>query len=242
MKFSVRIAGINILVQSKYERIYRDCSDYLVDEHQQYDIEIVTDEAMIRKELERIQKTDKDFHSLRVAEGLLIHRLIAEALPDYNAFLMHGASIAVNDRAFIFSARSGTGKTTHIRKWLENLDNSFVVNGDKTVVLLKNNEVFACGTPWCGKEGLGSNVQIPLKSIVMMERSECNSIEPLSFKTVFPSLFEQTFQPTDPRLVKKTLELMSQMERLVSFHKFYFNNYREDSFQVSYSALLNSET
>ncbi len=242
MKFSVRIADINILVQSKYERIFRDCNDYLVDEQRKYDIKIVTDEAVIRKELERIQKSDKDFHSLKAAEGLLIHRLIAEALPDYNAFLMHGASVAVNDRAYLFSAKSGTGKTTHICKWLENIDDSFVVNGDKTVILLKDNEVFACGTPWCGKEKLGRNAMIPLKSIIMMERSDRNSIEPVSFKTVFPLVLEQTFQPADSRKMRKTLDLMLQVGHLVSFHKFYFDNYQEDSFQVSYSALLNSET
>ncbi len=242
MKFSVRIADINILIQSKYERVYRECRDYIIDQTDKTDIEIIIDEEMISKELEQIQKTNKNVHSFKIAEELLVHRLIAEALPDHNAFLMHGASVAVNDRAYLFSAKSGTGKTTHIRKWLKQLDNSFVVNGDKTVILLKDNEVFACGTPWCGKEKLGRNAVIPLKSIIMMERSDRNSIEPASFKSLFPSLLEQTFQPADPLKMRKTLDLMSQMGSLVSFHKFYFNNFREDSFPVSYSALSNNET
>ncbi len=241
MRFSVRIADINILIQSIYESVYRDCRDYLIDEPQRHDIEIIIDEEMISKELEQIRKKDKDFQSLKVAEGLLVHRLIAEALPDYNAFLMHGASVAVNNRAFLFSAKSGTGKTTHIRKWLENIDDSFVVNGDKTVILLKDNEVFACGTPWCGKERLGRNALIPLKSIIMMERSDRNHVEQVSFKTVFPSLLEQTFQLAEPRKMRKILDLMSQMGQLVSFHKFYFDNYREDSFEVAYNALVKGQ-
>lgn len=242
MEFLVRIAEINILIHSKYERVYRDCRDYIIKEPQGHDLEIVIDEGMLSKELEQIQQSDINFHSLKAAESLLVHRLIAEALPDYNAFLMHGASVAVNDSAYLFSAKSGTGKTTHVRRWLKGLDNAFVVNGDKTVILMRENEAFACGTPWCGKEKFGRNVLVPLKSIIMMERSDRNYMEKVSFKTVFPSLLEQTFLSSDARKMKKTLNLMSQMGHLVSFYKFYFNNYREDSFQVAYSALSDSGT
>ena len=237
MIFSIRIADISIQIQSKYDGVYYTCKEYLADDHQRPDIQIGIDDNMLMDELRRIQQYNIGFHSLKATESLLVHRLIAESLPDYNAFLLHGATVAVDNKAYLFTAKSGTGKTTHIYKWLENVDNSYVVNGDKTVLVLRNNIVYACGTPWCGKENLGTNVMVPLKKIVIMERSDQNHVEPMTFRDIFPSLLEQTFQPTDPLIMKKTLNLMSQVGKIVSFHKYYFNNFRDDAFQVSFSAI-----
>ena len=237
MKFSIRIAGVIIRIQSKYTSVYYTCKDYLTDDNQKPDIEIVVAEKMIADELEKIQQYNKDFHSLKSAEGLLVHRLIVESLPEHNAFLVHGATVAVKNKAYLFSAQSGTGKSTHIKKWLDNIEDSFVVNGDKTVIALKDGIAYACGTPWCGKEKLETNAMVPLKAIVMMERSDHNRVDPMPFGSIFPVLLEQTFQPSDPLKMKKTLGLMSQLGHLVSFYKFYFDNYKDDALQVSFDAL-----
>ena len=74
------------------------------------------------------------------------------------------------------------------------------MNGDKTVILLKENRVFACGTPWCGKENYGRNAVVPLKSIIMMERSEENRLERVSGIQAFPRVLEAVYYPEKEEL------------------------------------------
>lgn len=236
MDFNIRIAGKNILVHSVYSYVYNECSGFL-EESSEPDFKVCIDEKQITAELERIKRFDSNFHGLKNAENILIQRIIAEKMIDYNTILMHGAVIAVDNRSYMFVAPSGTGKTTHIRKWLKNIKGSFVVNGDKPLVLLQNNTAYACGTPWNGKERMGNNSIVSLKGIVFLERSENNYIEKVPFKTIFPSLLEQTYQPDEVSRMKKRLELLLKLKECVSFYRFHINNFKDDAFSVSYTEL-----
>lgn len=236
MDFTIRIANQNILVHSVYENVFKTCKSYLVDNAIKPDIEIRIDESMISDEGERNSETNCSLGP-KTIEVMLVHRLIAEALLDKNTFLIHGAVIAIHDRSFMFTGRSGTGKTTHIEKWLDNSEDAFVVNGDKPMIILNENGAFACGTPWCGKEGYETNVIVPLRSIVFMERSYKNYMEALPFKQAFPLLLDQTYQPAETERIKKTIKLLFELKDHVSFFRFYFDNYKKDSFQVSFDAL-----
>jgi len=241
MDFKIRIADINIGIHSLHSNIYNVCKDYLINDKEISDIEIITDDDKIIMESERALQYYADLPGVGSLENMLVHRTIAEELPTYNAFLMHGAVIAVDNYSYMFVARSGTGKTTHIKKWLYNIKNSFVVNGDKPIVLINDCGTFACGTPWCGKERYGTNISLPLRSIVFMERNEKNSIEQVSFKQILPLLLEQVYHPHNAEQMRKTINLLKHLKNDVSFYKFYFNNFAEDAFNVSYDALVNNK-
>lgn len=241
MDFTIRIANINILIHSIYPGIYNTCKDYLVDDHVKPDFILSTDDQMIFDEFEQIQSSGQQIVRLSAAENLLIHKKVAELLIERDIILMHGAVIAVNDSSFMFSGHSGIGKTTHIKKWLQNLNDSFVVNGDKPFIIIDQQSASACGAPWCGKECLGTNAIVPLRSIVFMERSETNYLEKASFKSIFLELLEQTYLPSDAVLMKKTLALLNKLKDCVSFYKFYFNNYKEDAFRTSFDELTKQE-
>ena len=241
MDFIIRIANTNILIHSVYTSVYKVCKDYLIDENMQPDVELFSSDEMIYFELDQIQKAGQPVSSLSGIESLLVYRMIAESLLDRDILLMHGAVIATGDTSYMFAGRSGTGKTTHIQKWIENDDSSYIVNGDKPLVIINHHGAFACGTPWCGKEGFGKNTVVPLRSIVFMERNPMNSIEEASFKDVFINLLEQTYQPTDAGKMKKTLELLKMLKNQVSFYRFYFNNYKQDAFHTSFDTLTNQK-
>lgn len=237
MDFTVRIADRIILIHSLYSNIYSTCKDYLVDTIEKPDIEIRTNETMISKEAERIFRRDGDTPGIKTVEGMLIHRLIAEDMLEYNTFLMHGAVISTGGKAYIFSGKSGTGKTTHVQKWLENISNAFIVNGDKPLIKLTNDGAYACGTPWSGKEHYGKNIIVPLKSIVFMERSDKNYMDQESINQVFPSLLQQSYQPENADKMRKTLALLMRLKDNVEFYRFYFDNFKDDCFRVAYDAL-----
>ena len=239
MDFTIRLANKNILIHSVYSSIYNLCKDYLSTDVTKPDFEIHSDDNQVTVEYERIREIDESITSLQSAERLLIQRKIAESLINFDTLLMHGAVIAVDNNAHMFTARSGTGKTTQIKKWLANIEGSVVVNGDKPFVILNENGVFACGTPWCGKENMGNNLIVPLRSIVLMQRSNENRIEKASIRNVFPSLIEQTYQPMDVDLQRKTLALLTRLNKQVDLYTFYFDHYKKDSFKVPYEALTN---
>ena len=81
---------------------------------------------------------------------------ICDRMPFYDMFLMHAAVVAVDGVAYIFTAPSGTGKTTHTMLWKKHFgDRAVIVNGDKPLIRLQGGKVYVCSTPWKGKEELG---------------------------------------------------------------------------------------
>ena len=144
----------------------------------------------------------------------------------------------------MFTAPSGVGKTTHILKWLDHCPDAFVVNGDKPFILVPpdKGQPLVFGSPWSGKENMYTNTTVPLKSIILMERSEDNHIEQISFAEAFPSLFQQVYRPDEPEKMQMTLHLLQALTPSVSFWRFQCNNFKEECFQVAYSALHGSSS
>lgn len=239
MDFTVRIANTNIRIHSIYSGIYNMCKEYLICDDEKIDIEITTDTPMIEAEIMQSEKKSGLIYSSKAAEELLVQRMLTEALLTRNTLLMHGAVVAIDNAAYMFTGHSGTGKTTHIRKWLEIVENAYVVNGDKPFVIINEKGAFVCGSPWCGKECMGSNTIVPLRSIVFMKRNDVNCIQSVEFKEILPLLLEQTYYTTDAVKMKKTLQLLLKLKEYVSFYSFRFNNHKEDAFSTSYNVLTN---
>ena len=171
-----------------------------------------------------------------------IYRKIIDVAVDYDVFLMHGAVVATNEQAFMFTAPSGTGKTTHVKQWLKNDKKSYIVNGDKPLIKITNEDAFACGTPWSGNEHMNTNSMVPLKAIVLMERNETNHIEAISFAHAYRFLIQQTYIPSNVEKAQKTLNLLTRLGKIVSFYKFQFNNFSDDCFTIAYQALVGKES
>ncbi len=252
--FSVNIAGLQAEIHSVYPASYYFCRQYLSSGSPLFTIEVSQEE--IQQEIEETgqyfytctghiggkndNRIEKSINESKIELAVVYRKFIEKAL-DYDTVFMHGAVIAVRDRAFMFTAPSGTGKTTHIMKWLQNMEDAFVVNGDKPLVRITDNKVTAYGTPWCGKENLGTNTSAPLKAIILMERSGENHIEEISFSRAYPSLLQQTYLPHDPEKGKKTLSLLAKLGSQVRFYRFKFNNYADDCFDVAYHGILGTK-
>lgn len=250
--FCVNIAGLEIEIHTNYESSYFFCQDYLSNGVPVIKVEVT--QSDVQQELDEEKRSfftcveyngkqdkriivDKDVNVSRI-ETAIVYRKLIEAAVEYNTIFMHGAVISVHNKGIMFTAPSGTGKTTHMMKWLQNLDEAFVVNGDKPLVKIQDNEITAYGTPWCGKEKLATNTMVPLKSVVLMERSEENHIEEISFGKAYPFLLQQTYIPHDPDKAKKTLALLAKLYSQVRIYRFQFNNFADDCFETAYNTLI----
>ena len=111
-----------------------------------------------------------------------------------NGFVFHSSTIDYNGKGVLFSADSGTGKSTHTSQWLKYYPyETRIINDDTPLVRIIKGKTYVFGTPWAGKSGLNLNVVVPLESIVFLERAlEC-SIETLEFKTAFDKFVRQSF-------------------------------------------------
>ena len=237
MVFHLQLAETVFQINARFSETYNMCKNYIVPDSAKVFAEISATEDELLSEASKMPHADYCVKNLKTVENLVLYRKIAELMLDNSAFLMHGAVVAVDDAAFMFTAKSGVGKTTHILKWLENAQGCFVVNGDKPIIKLTDSEAIAYGTPWCGKERLGTNTGVPLRAIVFMERDENNAIEEIPFSKVLPNLMQQIYRPCDAEKMLKTLALISALDRKVRFYRFCFNNLKPDAFCTAYEAL-----
>lgn len=153
-------------------------------------------------------------------ETLAVYRQIAENMLNYDTLLFHGSTIGVDGEAYTFTAKSGTGKSTHTRLWKKAFgDRMIMINDDKPLFQITEEGVIAHGTPWAGKHFLHTNTAMPLKAICLLERAEHNHIEPLSAKDALPLLMQQTYRPQDPAGIFKVLQLLDKMTQKTGLYR-----------------------
>ena len=216
MKATYKIAEKIIEINSIYEEVHNYCRDYLCDGTP--DFAITTTENDIEYERQKSAKND-------IAEGrpvqnwsdsyleeLAVYRKIAEKMPEYDTFLFHGSVVAVDGVGYLFTAKSGTGKSTHTRLWRELLGNHAVmVNDDKPLIKVSDDTVTVYGTPYNGKHRLGSNIAVHLKAICILCRAEKNNILKITKASAYTMLLQQSYRPDDVAALAKTLTLIDKM-------------------------------
>ena len=126
----------------------------------------------------------------------------------FNGYMLHASAVLYRARAYLFSAPSGTGKSTHTALWQKRFgpDNVRILNDDKPAIRRIGDTVYAFGTPWSGKYDISIPVGVPLAGICFLERAESNRIERLSSRDALTNLFSQTLR----RLPDDDLDLLSE--------------------------------
>ncbi|MBE7051031.1 MAG: hypothetical protein E7395_00475 [Ruminococcaceae bacterium] len=119
----------------------------------------------------------------------------------HSGFVFHSSSLCCSDGGVLFSAESGTGKSTHTALWLSEFDDAQIINDDTPIIKLnRTGGVDLCGTPWAGTTGINLNKVVPLKAIVFIERSKTNSIRRVTDKETIKLFFEAVIPPLNPRM------------------------------------------
>lgn len=231
---TIRIGGVAYRIHANYDNVLYQCEDYLTADEPDEEI-IITSEDIINEKRE-LGKLIKNLPKDSEIEVYAVRRRVSEAILDHNEFQIHGAAVAIGCQGYIFTADSGVGKTTHIKLWLENLPNAYVVNGDHPIIQT-GKEILVYGSPWSGKEKMNTNTSVHLRAIILMERSESNSIAEISMNEALPELIRQIHKPSDLAKMKRTLQLLSELNGRIKFYKFKSNNFAEDAFPVSYKAI-----
>ena len=142
----------------------------------------------------------------------------AKQLLQFDGFQLHSSAVMVDGKAYLFSAPSGTGKSTHTEKWCR-LFGAKLLNDDKPVLRFQNGQWIAYGTPWSGKHDLSTPTGVPLGGIAFLQRGEENKIQKLSAQEAVPLLISQALRYLNQEQMFQQLGLIDRLLQKVSVWK-----------------------
>lgn len=223
--FQIEAAGLVIRIDNRFSFVEDTCREYITAPDRPADITVSVSEEEIRRETE---KAPDLFFGNGYDEVVLAYEKISNALPAFDAFVMHSSVVAVDGMAYAFAAGRGTGKSTHTRFWKEVLgERVTVINGDKPICRFQDGQLLAYGTPWCGKENWQTNTAAPLKALCLLERSEENAVFPINAFDVISELMHHFYLPGGNKVdMIKMIELIDRMVSTVPLYRLRCRNDR----------------
>lgn len=235
-----KFAGHTVRIESMYGFIHKMCADYVSEESieatitiSQEDIDFETERNSEEKERTGVGYS---FYPAYL-ETLAVYRKLATLMLDWDVLLFHASAVAVDGRCYLFTAKSGTGKSTHVRLWRKLLGSRvMMVNDDKPLLGITPQGVMVYGTPWDGKHHLSTNTAVPLQAICLVTRGETNSCKEIKPDEILIELLNQSFISRDPLKRLIAINLINKLSKQIKFYKLSCNMELEAA-QVSYRAM-----
>ena len=241
LDFTVKIADRTIAVNVTYPKARKHCAEYVCEETPEFCVSITQEDIAAECRLYREERILEGLPVGNIGNAQLeitaLQRKLAEVLFERNVLVFHGSVVAVDGQAYLFTAKSGTGKSTHTRFWRETFgDRAVMVNDDKPFLRITEDGVLAYGSPWNGKHKLGNNICVPLKAICILERGEENQIQAISGQEASMMLFQQSNRPMDPRKMPIYMDLIDQLSKKTEFYRMQCN-LDPNAAQVAFDAM-----
>ena len=187
-QFNIKLADTVFTIKHAYPFIKNQCIEYLTREECQYKCYVTQDQ------IER-ENTDK-LYPLDYCESIALYREISYNMLQNDGFVFHGAVISYKGKGYLFAGNSGVGKTTHILKWVSLFPKDVqIINGDKPILRKHGNVWFAYGSPWMGKENLGTNNSVQLSGICFLEQESYNATSVVNQSDAVALLMHQVLKP-----------------------------------------------
>lgn len=215
-EFSMKIAGQVGRIRTAFDSTREYCRPYLTEDAPDFFAEITATDREFEQEASWDEARQEGIRPRTYTEPHLeraaLQRKFAEHLFRHDTLLFHGSLVAVDGAGYLFTAKSGTGKSTHTRLWCQAFGNRAVmVNDDKPFLQITASGILAHGSPWCGKHGLHANMTVPLKGICILERGEENRIHQISPSEAMPMLLWQGYAPVDAALFSQRQMLLEAL-------------------------------
>lgn len=243
MMFICCVADLYIAVNYKYEYTKKVFNNYIVENAVDIDFAVTVTDEMINYEIEVAKEglEDKtvDIFPSSVENTAIFRRISSELMKNYDGLLFHSSAISYNGNAYLFAAKSGTGKSTHtnlLRKYNGEIRH---INDDKPFLryIASENKFYAYGSPWQGKHGRGENVKVPLKAICLLNRGETNSIEKINSLKCLADIMKQTVKPETEEEADAIFATLSRLVSTVDFYRLYCNM-SDDAAATSFNGMI----
>ena len=143
------------------------------------------------------------FHAIR---NVFLYKALKEGI-----VAIHSVSIDYKGKAWLFSASSGTGKSTHASLWNKLYDTP-VINGDLNLLGMKDGKPAVFGLPWCGTSNTYSNKEYELGGIFLLKRNTSDFVEELSDSDRILLVQKRLISPSwDFEMTNKELDIVTEL-------------------------------
>ena len=204
------IAGLKVLMTANGNLLLERSRKYLSDFEGEPDIVIDLEPDKLEMMRQR-HPTLQDEALEYLATGTLFYYRMLK----FQGFMLHSSCIGYDSEAYIFSADSGTGKSTHTSLWQKYIEGVVMINDDKPAVRLIDGVFYAIGTPWSGKHDENCDIAVPLKAVALLKRGAENKIYPAKPIEAIPFLLRQTVMSPNEENMTLLTDLLDKFFRTV---------------------------
>ena len=243
--FTMEVAGLVARVQPLFESTKEYCKPYLTEKKPDFFVEVYRHDLAFQQMLLEQEAVEEGLKLRKFTEPFLeratIQRKIADRLLAEDTLMVHGSTVAVDGKAYLFTAPCKTGKSTHTKLWREVFgERAVMVNDDMPFLRITENGVLAYGSPWSGKHGLATNICVPLQGICFLNRGKENVIQPIVPEQGIGVLRHQAHTPVEQALHQKVYELVDALSKKVPLWRMECNM-DLDAARVSFEAMSGGE-
>jgi hypothetical protein len=213
--FQIKVANIVIKVNAVFSSALTGFSDYLCPSNYPHDVLIHVREDNVKG----------------ISKSVLFE--LVGPISKYDAFFLHASAVVLDNKAYLFTAPMGVGKSTHTSLWCDFFKgNAFIINDDKPVIRLVNEDFFVFGDPWATDKNIQVNTSARIAGLCFIERSSNNWIEKVDPGIMLPSLLQRIFLPNEEEYRINILHLLDVFVKKIPFYKMGCN--------ISYEAVKKS--
>jgi len=145
------------------------------------------------------------FHAIRFA--------VLITASEKGLFFLHSASLLYQKKAWLFSGKSGTGKSTHTNLWKEEFQVE-LINGDLNMIGIKDGTACVYGQPWCGTSGICTEKNFPLGGIIFLKQANKNVCKTPKTSEKLLSIIQRLISPTwNEKLLERNISFAEQIEK-----------------------------
>lgn len=118
----------------------------------------------------------------------MVRFLFAQAVLEHDGVFVHASCVSMEGKSYLFLGKSGTGKSTHARQWLQAFPDCRLLNDDNPALRIEDRKVMVYGTPWSGKTSCYKNEGYPVAGIARLRQAKTNSFSLLEGPEIFAAL------------------------------------------------------
>ncbi len=187
-----KIADLTVDMGYKYGIMKKQADAYRIESDKKPNMTIYLSDAFLEKKCEENPELTPE-----TCEYVYTGSIFYTGLIHFNGFMLHSSAVLMDGKAYLFSAFSGVGKSTHTSLWQQvfGKDRAKILNDDKPAIRIEKDGIYAFGTPWSGKTDLNINVKAEIAGICFLERGEKNKIRRENGGAVISKLLAQTVRP-----------------------------------------------
>ena len=195
------IAGLKVKMDPRFGRLTRQSASY-----RSFGEPVMTvkpdpyDEAHVQRN--GISQEEREYICCSAA--------FCRNIVQHGRFFLHASAVVYEGEAYLFSAPSGTGKSTHTAFWQKLFPGSYILNDDKPVICPQQGRITAWGTPFAGKTDLQVNREVPLRGICFLRKGNIPQLRQVTEDEALALMLNNTYRPGSSEGMNRLLDMIEQ--------------------------------